>query len=254
MTDAQMNSGKGRGWKGLILPVCIIAAAAYMIFLGNWQMQRLAWKESLIAKVEQNLSKPPVAIEKIQSLLKNGENIEYVPVQVEGRFRHDLEQYYFATFREQPGWYVYTPLERVDGSVLFLNRGFVPINMKDPALRAEGQVEGIVKITGLARTAPKERPNSFVPDNNLKKNEYFWKSLEQMAENTGIPVDGKLLPFFVDANNAPNKGGLPVGGVTMIKFPNSHLQYALTWYGLAATLLVVGGIFMFKRRKEQLAS
>ena len=250
MTDTKAKPGGGRGWMRLILPLCIIAGAAYLSFLGNWQMQRLAWKEGLIAKVKQNLDKPPVTIEQVRTLLKNGDNIEYVPVRVKGRFKHQQEQYYFATYKSTPGWFVYTPLERADGSMVFVNRGYVSIDKKDPKTRAEGQIAGEVEITGLARTAPDEKPNSLVPDNNLKKNEYYWKSLDQMAASAGLKADTQLLPFFVDANDRPNEGGLPIGGVTLIKFTNSHLQYALTWYGLAVTLLVVGSIFMFKRRKS----
>ena len=68
-----------------------------------------------------------------------------------------------------------------------------------------------------------------------------------MSMRAGLDSSG-LVPFFVDADATPNPGGLPVGGVTLIDLPNSHLQYALTWYGLAGTLVVVFGLFAWKRR------
>lgn len=250
MTDISPQTTGKRRWTSLILPLCIIAGFAFLVSLGNWQMKRLAWKEALISRVEQNLKRPPVTIADIEALLKNGGDIEYRPVRLKGTFLNKLEQYYFATHKEKPGWFVYTPLKRADGSVIFVNRGYVPINKKDPATRLEGQITGEVEIIGLARTAPKQRPNSFVPDNNLQKNEYFWKNIDEMAVNAGFKSTTQLLPFFVDSNDQPNVGGLPIGGVTRIEFTNVHLKYALTWYGLAVTLLVVGGIFMFNRRKS----
>jgi surfeit locus 1 family protein len=60
-----------------------------------------------------------------------------------------------------------------------------------------------------------------------------------MAASAGLPAGAVLVPFFIDADKAPNPGGLPVGGVTIIDLPNNHLQYALTWYGLAAALAAV---------------
>ena len=242
---------KKTSWKSMILPACIISGFIFLSFLGTWQMKRLAWKEALITRVEQNLHKPPQSIAEIEALTKNGKDIEYRPVTVRGKFHHDKEQYFFATHKSNSGWFVYTPLERGDGSIVLVNRGFVPSQGKDPKTRLKGQVESVVDIVGLARSAPSEKPNSFVPDNDLAKNIYYWKSINQMFAQTGFEAYSNKVMFFVDANEKPNPGNWPIGGVTLISFPNSHLQYALTWYGLAGALLVVGGIFMFKRRREQ---
>ena len=75
-----------------------------------------------------------------------------------------------------------------------------------------------------------------MPDNDPAKNIFFWKDLDAMAASAGLPRRATVLPFFVDADATPNPGGLPIGGVTTIDLPNNHLQYALTWYGLAAAL------------------
>ncbi len=253
MADLDENTPieKSSGWKRLILPGCIIGGIIFLSFLGNWQMKRLAWKEALIATVEQNLNLPPLTIAQMETLLKSGGGIEYRPVTVRGKFHHDREQYFFATHKGMTGWYVYTPLERGDESILFVNRGFVPMLQKDPLSRPSGQIDGEVEIVGLARTAPTAKPNSFVPENDLAKNIYYWKSISQMMDRSGFKVKRPLVPFFVDANEQANPGGLPLGGVTLISFPNSHLQYALTWYGLALALLVVGGLFMFKRHSTK---
>ena len=127
----------------------------------------------------------------------------------------------------------------------------MPLQRKQLAGREKGQAAGEVTIIGLARSAPSAKPNSFVPDNDLGKNVYHWKSLPQMTANA-FPEGGvDVVPLFVDANDAANPGGLPVGGVTLISFPNSHLQYAITWFGLALTLLGVGGFFLFGRLRQK---
>ena len=127
------------------------------------------------------------------------------------------------------------------------NRGFVPYDRKDVALRAQGQVAGEVEITGLARSAPDAKPSSIVPDNDPGKNVYYWKDLSAMSVQAGLGARDKVLRMFVDADDAPNPGGLPIGGVTMIELPNNHLQYAITWFGLALALLGVGGRFLYAR-------
>ncbi len=68
-----------------------------------------------------------------------------------------------------------------------------------------------------------------------------------MAATAGLPAGAKVLPFFVDANAAPNPGGLPVGGVTLVTLPNNHFQYALTWFGLALVLLTIAGTRLWER-------
>jgi surfeit locus 1 family protein len=85
-----------------------------------------------------------------------------------------------------------------------------------------------------------------IPDNDPAKNIFYWKDRDVMAATAGLPAGYRLVPIFVDANNAPNPGGLPVGGVTIIDLPNNHLQYAVTWYGLAAAL--AGVLLVWLRR------
>ena len=100
-------------------------------------------------------------------------------------------------------------------------------------------VDGEVTVKGLARNPLATKPSSIVPDNDPAKNIFFWKDLDAMAASAGLPRRATVLPFFIDADATPNPGGLPIGGVTTIDLPNNHLQYALTWYGLAAALAVV---------------
>ncbi len=231
----------------LFLALCIVLGTAFLTSLGLWQLQRLAWKEGLIARVEEGIRKPPVAVDEIESMLARDEDIEYRPAIATGRFHHDREAHFFATHKGRSGYFVYAPLELASGVLLMVNRGFVPALNKDQSTRKKGLIEGEVTITGLARSAPSDKPNMFVPDNDLTKNVFHWKSIDQMFGDVLPKPETRAYRFFLDADNTPVPGGLPVGGVTLIQFPNSHLQYAFTWFGLAGALLVVGGIFLVSR-------
>jgi surfeit locus 1 family protein len=223
----------------------VLATLAFvtLISLGNWQVRRLHWKEALLASVEQQLQAPPITLAEAEALPRS--EIEYRPMTVTGRFEHDRERHFFATYQGQSGYYVYTPLRLADGRAIFVNRGFVPFDMKDAATRTEGQVTGTVTVTGLARDRLDEKPSFAVPENDIGQNIFYWKDIDAMAQSTGLSA-GEVVPFFVDADDAPNPGGLPVGGVTRISFPNDHLQYAITWYGLAATLAIIVGLLAYR--------
>ncbi|MET3601514.1 SURF1 family protein [Martelella mangrovi] len=231
---------------GLVLA---LAAFVCLILLGNWQVRRLHWKQDLLATVSARLQAPPVPLAEIEALAAEGGNIEYRPVTVSGRFEHDGERHFFATFEGQSGYYVYTPLRLADGRAVFVNRGFVPFDMKAVETRGEGQVEGTVTITGLARARLSEKPSFLVPENDVPQNIFYWKDLDSMTASAGLDAQ-KVLPFFIDADDAPNPGGLPAGGVTRISFPNNHLQYAITWYGLAAVLAIGVAVLVFKGRRR----
>ncbi len=119
---------------------------------------------------------------------------------------------------------------------MLVNRGFVPYDRKDAATRPQGQVEGVATVTGLARNPLTQKPSRIVPDNDPAKNIFYWKDRDQMAATAGLPAGAAVVPILIDADASPNPGGLPIGGVTIIDLPNNHLQYAVTWYGLAAAL------------------
>lgn len=227
-----------------IIIACVLAGTAVLCALGMWQVKRLQWKEALIAEVETRRLAEPVTLNQIEILWSEKGDVDYWPVQVEGIFDHSVEQYYYTTHKGQVGWNVYTPMALANGRTIFINRGFVPDKLKLPELRKAGQVTGNQQITGLARNPLNEKPNRFIPDNDLQNSIYYWKSLGQMTLAADLEADG-LVPFFVDVDGPEVSGGWPRGGTTLISFPNNHLQYAITWFGLALALICVGGYFLF---------
>jgi surfeit locus 1 family protein len=236
-----------RGRLSVILALAVsLAAFAVLIVLGNWQVQRLQWKEQLIATIEARVHAEPRPLAEVLGAGPAVSDLEYTPVTLQGVFVHSAERHFFATWDGASGFFVYTPLRRPQGDYVFVNRGFVPYDLKDPARRPQSQPEGPVTVTGLLRAPLVEKPSSILPDNDLAKNLFYWKDIRAMAETSGLLADASILGVFVDADATANPGGLPVGGVTLIDLPNNHLQYAVTWYGLAAALAAVFGVWLWR--------
>ncbi|CZT34439.1 SURF1 family protein [Rhizobium sp. 9140] len=233
----------------LFSAVLLLALFAALVSLGTWQMQRLHWKEGLLAAIAERRTAPPVDVDAIAAMVAAGEDIEYRTVRVSGVFENGGERHFFATYNGQTGFYVYTPLTLTDGRAVLINRGFVPYERKDPATRPGSQPEGPVTLSGLARARLDAKPSWVVPENDITKNIFYWKDWTAMTTASGLSP-ARTLPFFIDADATPNSDTLPVGGVTQFDLPNNHLQYALTWYGLAAALIAVSGLFVVRRRAE----
>jgi surfeit locus 1 family protein len=209
-----------------------LPALLVLLALGTWQLERLAWKRDLIARLETRVAAAPVAL---PAGPLAPEEWEYRRVSVEGRFLHEGELHLLAhNPRGSLGYQVITPLERADGGgFVLVNRGWVPTANKDPATRGPGQVAGTVKVGGVVRKS--WRRGWFVPDNEPGRNLWFFADVPAMLAQAGLSGP----PLFVEADAAPNPGGLPVGGQTRLDIPNNHLQYALTWYGFAVALVVI---------------
>lgn len=143
-----------------------------------------------------------------------------------------------------PGFNIYTPLETDKRQLVLVNRGFVPTPLKEPAARPAGQIEGEVTLTGLVRRPMSRGP--FTPASEPQRNMFYWPDYPGMLASAREAGSADLtpVPFFIDADAEPaNPGGFPRGGVTRLNLPNRHLEYALTWYGLALTLIGVFAAF-----------
>ena len=231
-------------WRVVKILILLLAFAILMA-LGTWQVQRLHWKEGLLADIAARRAAPAVQLAAIEAMAPD--DIEYRNVTATGHYLNDKERHFFATYDGVTGFYIYTPLQLDDGRYLFVNRGFVPYEAKQPQLRMQGQLTGEQTVVGLARAKLLAKPSSLVPDNDVAKNIFYWKDLDVMAASDGLEKD-KVVPFFVDADKTPNPNGLPVGGVTIVDLPNDHLQYAVTWYGLAAVLAAIVAISWWRKR------
>lgn len=240
--------------RALLLPgVCALGALAILLGLGFWQLERLAWKEALIARVEARTKAPvaPLPPESEWAKLTAG-NDEYRRVSLSGRFHHDKEAFVYTVISEKagryagPGFWVMTPLELPSGAFVVVNRGFVPVERKDAAKRKEGQVAGAVTVTGLLRMP--EGVGWFAPANDPAKDAWYRRDPAEIANARGL---ARAAPFTVDADATPNPGGLPQGGDTRVAFTNNHLQYAVTWFGIALSLIGVFAAFAWQRLRPE---
>lgn len=235
---------------GLVWPLLLsLPALLILLGLGTWQMQRLAWKEDLITKIEARAHAPPVSLAEIEK--GNRDAIEYARVGVRGTFRHDAEQPLWEPDpRQGPGYHVYTPLRLEDGRFILVNRGYVTEALRSASSRPEGQVAGKVEVVGLLREPPAR--GLFNPDHDSKTGVWFWRDFDGMSRAALGPEAGKAVHLFLDAEAEPaNPGGWPRGGTTRLTLPNRHLEYALTWYGLAAALVAVLIAFMISRLRTR---
>jgi surfeit locus 1 family protein len=236
--------------KRIATGVIVALSLAILLSLGTWQVKRLHWKEGLLAQISERRQAEPVALSQVADKERTGEDEEYARVRIQGVFDHSRERHFFATHQGRSGFYVYTPMVLSDGKILFVNRGFVPYEMKSADTRKAGQVEGRVALTGYFRNRLSAKPSSLVPDNDPAKNIFYWKDLDQMVATTGLDAQ-KVLPFFVDVDETvKNPGGYPQGGVTQFELSNNHLQYAVTWYGLALALVLVVASLWWKGRRR----
>jgi surfeit locus 1 family protein len=239
----------------LVAPaLATLAALAILCSLGIWQVERLAWKEALIARVDQRLGAAPVPAPgpSAWAALDIAE-AEYTPVRVTGTFDHAREFHLFISLGAPHGrfggvgYLVFTPLMTADGWTVLVNRGFVPADRKDPATRAEGQVAGPVEVVGLLRQP--ERRQWYSASDDPARNLWYTRDLAAFVAALGLQPE-QVAPYLIDAAAQPlPPGGLPQGGETVVQFPNNHLGYAITWFGLAAALL---GVFVvYARRRLQ---
>lgn len=238
-------------WRGLVVPGTAAGIAfCVLVSLGVWQIHRLQWKQALIARVSDRIDAVPIpAPGPAQWPSLDIAALEYQPVAVTGHFLHQDEAHVFTVLATPrgphggTGYLVMAPLETVDGWLVYVNRGFVPEDRKNSASRSDGQTATELTVVGLLR-APRSRTWLSAED-DLAGNVWFSRDPALFATWSGLSAK-RVAPYTIDMRFDPRlPGGLPQGGETLVEFPNNHLGYALTWFGLAGGL--AGVFFVFAR-------
>jgi len=215
-------------------------AFTVLIALGVWQLDRLQWKLGLIAEVQHNLAAAPLSFDEAQGL---GPKAQYRRVALDGQFDNTKEAFVFGTDNAgAPVYHVMVPFQMQDGRILLVDRGIVPKEKLDPATRRAGQIEGEAHIVGVWRVP--DPLGWFTPAPDAAHRIWYAHDLGAIAKADGIKL---AAPAIVEADATPNPGGWPKGGQTRVTFRNEHLQYAITWFGLAAVLLGVYIAFHISR-------
>ncbi|MBO6755250.1 MAG: SURF1 family protein [Roseibium sp.] len=245
-TDNAPAAGRNKPARKLVVPALVtLAALAVLLNLGFWQLDRLAWKSELIERVEAGVTLPPVPAPGPDAWDGLSSEADYLRVSLDGRFQ-DGTAFYYTSLSDPvgtydgPGLLVYSPLVTSDGWTVLVNRGFIPQGLADSA-RAEvlSVPEGPQRLTGLLRLS--EKPNWTTPAPDPSDRIWFARDTGAMGEALDLSPQ-TLAPYSVDLDAAfTPETGLPQAGETVVRFKNDHLGYALTWFGLAATLI---GVFL----------
>jgi surfeit locus 1 family protein len=242
-----------RSWTGLLIPALL--AFVVLVGLGTWQLQRKAWKEGLIAVLNAQLASSPTALPPPAAWRSlNQQDSEYRHVSLTVTLDNADEALVFAapsTFRpdvKSPGYWVFTPARLADGGVVMVNRGFVPEGRQEPITRAEGQLPGPLQMVGVMRWP--ETRHWFTPNDDPTHNLWFSRDPQAIAAGKGL---GSVAPFYVEQESPAPLGGLPQPGKLVVNLPNNHLQYALTWYGLAIVLAATFGAWAFGSARDEAA-
>lgn len=228
---------------GVILVLTVLLVYGF-VRLGTWQVHRRAWKLDLIHRVDTRVHATPVpAPGPAQWPQVSAARDEYLHVTATGTYLYDKDTQVQAVSDLGSGFWVLTPLRMSDGALVLVNRGFVPPEWKDtPASEAPGPVT----VTGLVRMP--EPGGGFLHKNDPAHNLWYSRDVQGIAAARGL---GPVAPYFIDADGpgAPRAGTTPshypVGGLTVISFPNNHLMYSITWYALAL-MSAAAGIFVIR--------
>src|SRR5271168_5337360 len=205
-------TSRRRSGRSLLLPALL--AFAVLIALGTWQIERKAWKENLIASLTARLAAPPEALPapKTWSDLDRASN-EYRRVEFGAEFDYGHEALVYgaaSAFRPDvsgPGYWVFTPARLADGSVVMVNRGFVPQDLANPAARPGGHMNGPIQITGTLRW-PDSR-SWFSPGDDPAHNLWFLRDPASIAAAKGLR---EVAPFYVEQEAPAPPGGWPQPG------------------------------------------
>ncbi|WP_319518321.1 SURF1 family protein [uncultured Martelella sp.] len=224
-----------------LIAITAIAAVIFAGFvaLGVWQVYRLQWKLDLIAAVDARVEAPAVPAPGPDAWPEiTRDKDAYRHVTVTGKLLNSQEvQIYYST-ELGPGFFVMTPLLRPDGTYVLINRGFVPEEKRDPATRTAP--EGEVTINGLLRMS-EDKGWLFSRANDPENGNWYRRDVQSIMATKGLLP---AAPYFIDADNTANPGGYPIGGLTVVKFRNAHLSYALTWFAMALGTAFLYGLVL----------
>lgn len=230
----------------------LLLVLAGCVALGVWQMQRLAWKEALIERVEQHRHARPLPAPGPAGWAGvNRDADEYRRVTVQGRFDPARNTLVAATTALGAGYWLLTPLQREDGSWLLVNRGFVPGDRRQQVLAEAAAPAGDQAVTGLLRLS--EPGGGFLRDNDAATGRWYSRDVAAIAAAQQL---GPLVaPYFVDqAAPHPPVQGWPRAGLTVVHFSNNHRVYAATWFALAAmAACALGYLVLDERRLRRMA-
>ena len=211
-----------------LFSVFVIFFILVFISLGSWQIIRLNWKNNLISEIETSLKNPPIELSE--------ENItNYLKIKTSGSIDFDKQIYlYNLNEKGTPGFEVINPII-IDSKNYLINRGWIPFEKKDSEEIYEfdeSNIIGTLKFQG--------RKNIFKPDNDIKENYWFSLDREDILEFTGKEFSNYIIYLGGDYQSPKPK-------IITANISNNHKKYAITWFSLAISILL---LYLYFRRKN----
>lgn len=230
--------------RGILEPtIFAIVCVLILLGLGTWQLDRRVWKENLIATLNTRLAAPPRDLPLRSDWARLTQNdSEYLRVAFPAEFIDGEEAFVYTAGSplrpdvKGPGYWVFAPARLPGGSVVVINRGFVPLDRKDPATRLAGAPRGIVDVIGLLRWP--ETRGLFTPADDPAGSVWYLRDPAAMSDAKKWT---SAAPFYIDQEAPVPPGALPLPGKLEAHLPNRHFEYAITWYGLA---LAMAGVYL----------
>tara|TARA_B100001123_G_scaffold450212_1_gene619312 strand:+ start:233 stop:844 length:612 start_codon:yes stop_codon:yes gene_type:complete len=203
----------------------------------------MQWKSELIKTFDERISEnpisPPLEVENIDEW-------RFKRISIEGVFLHDKELLMTGkTFEGTAGFHVITPIKTEEGRIIMINRGWIPETSRSQKKRPDTLYNGLLHIVGIIREDKKK--GYFVPENEPKNEVWLYVNTRQMAMHRNIK---QVANFYIDAIRKPGPYTLPIGASAKINVRNEHLQYAITWFLLALSLLIIYVIYHYPAKKE----
>jgi len=247
---AMLRDAAPRRRAGRVVPTLFaLMALVAFLSLGTWQIERKAWKETLIDTLERRLSAAPTELQPQQRWagLDQADD-EFRRVKLTATFVPAAEAFIYTSGSAMrsdiagPGYWIFALARLASGGRVVVNRGFVPEARRDPATRTAGETTGVIDMVGVLRW-PEPR-GLFTPTDQPQSNLWFVRDPVAIAAAKGW---GEVAPFFIELESPQPPGGLPRAGPLKVNLRNEHLHYALTWYGLALVVAVMFGFWLRNR-------
>jgi surfeit locus 1 family protein len=235
---------------GLFVPSSVaLVGVVVLLGLGTWQLERRTWKEALIARLQERLSAPPVALPLPDEWPQmTPENSEFRRVAVEAEFLDRPHVYVFTSGSalrpdiKSPGYFVFAPARLQNGATVVVNTGYIRDYHRYSSIRGKLQIVGYLRWP--------ETSNWFVSEHDSSQAIWFVRDHRPMAK---LKQWGDLIaPFYIDQENPVAPSGAPQPAPLTVNLRNDHLQYAFTWYSLATAMIVIFSLWLYRRLRQGL--
>jgi surfeit locus 1 family protein len=240
-----------RGRKLYALLVSSFAGVLILLGLGVWQLERLEWKRGVLANLERAVSSdaPVLTLRQAEEMIERESSVDYLRVGIEGSFDNSAERFLFSVLDREPGWRVIAPLITREGRIVWVDRGFVPQALRSQDDRPGSLIAGETALVGLQR---RPRPRGyFTPANQPSDNIWYWPDVPALNASLGPRPGVEPSKYIVEALPSPSAPAWPKAvAPAPAAIANNHLQYALTWFALAALLVVMTFMLLKRPRKE----